>query len=110
MSIRWLLRDDSLERALLCFAIGHVFSHGRIIAAQLEAVWVVLAILHCDIGMAALGAAQLNNDAVTFLTCHGAFLIALIGVIVAELSIYKLAAIVAANQRKDKRATTRWDK
>ena len=74
-----------------------MFPHGRIIATQLETVRVILAVLHRDIGVAALAAAQLDNDAVALLTCHGAFLIALSGGIVADVSIYKLAAIVAAN-------------
>ena len=81
-----------------------MFPHSRIIAAQLETVRVVLAILHRDIGVAALAAAQLDNDAVALLTCHGAFLIALFGGIAADLSICKLAVIVAANRQKDKRA------
>src|SRR5258708_33001654 len=104
MPTRWLLRGDSLGRALLCFAVGHVPPYGRIVAAQLETVRVILAILQRDIGVAALGAAQLDNDAVTLLTCHGIFLVALIGGLVADLSVYKLAVIVAANGRKDKRA------
>ena len=69
MSTRWLFRGDWLD-ALLGFAVGHVFSHGRIVAAQLKAVRVVLAILHRDIHMPALGAAELDHDPVAFLARH----------------------------------------
>ena len=87
-----------------------MFPHGRIIAAQLETVWVVLAILHRGIGVAALGAAQLDNDTVTLLTCHGAFLNIADWGVVADLSAYKPVVIVAANPRKDKCSTLSWDK
>lgn len=42
----------------------------RVVAAQLHAVRVVLAILHRGVRVRALGAAQLDDDAVALLGCH----------------------------------------
>ena len=89
MSTRWLFRGDWLD-ALLGFAVGHVFSHGRIVPAQLEPVRIVLAILQRGVGVAALGATQLNNDTITLFTCHDAFLIKLVDGVVADLSVADL--------------------
>src|SRR4051794_5042581 len=97
MSTRWLLVAIAQRRALLCFAIGHVSPHGRIIAAELETVRVILAILQCDIGVAALGAAQLDNDTIALLACHEAFLNIADWGVDAHRSAYKPNVIVAAN-------------
>jgi hypothetical protein len=63
------------ECKLLALAVYHVASQRWIVAAELQAVYVVLAVLLGCIRVCAFGAAQLDHDTIALLTCHGAKLL-----------------------------------
>jgi len=54
-----------LRIPLLGFAVNDMLAHQRIVLLQLEAGRIVATVLERHIHMAALGAAKLNQDAVT---------------------------------------------
>ena len=55
---------------LLRLAVGYVAANLWVVLLELKAAWIITAILHRRVGVAALGALQLNNDAVTFFAGH----------------------------------------
>ncbi len=48
-----------------------MFAQRGVVTAQFESICVVLAVLHRRIGMCALGAPELDDDAIALLTGHG---------------------------------------
>src|SRR5258706_7517275 len=60
-----------MYRPLLGLAIGDMAPQSRVVAPHLQAVRVVLTVLHRGVGMRALGAAQLDHDAIALLAGHG---------------------------------------
>ena len=47
-----------------------MLAQGWVVAAQLKAAWVILAVFHRRIRMCALGAAQLDDDPIAFFGSH----------------------------------------
>ena len=56
-----------LAKALLCLAVCDMTAKRRVVALELKAIRVVLAVLHRCVGVRAFGAAQLDNDAIALL-------------------------------------------
>lgn len=48
-----------------------MLAQSGVVAAQFETIRVVLAVFHRGIGMCALGAPELDDDAIALLTGHG---------------------------------------
>ena len=65
-----MVEREAAHRALFRLAIRNVPAHQRIGAPQLEAGGIILTILLSGVGMPALSAAQLDDDAITLLASH----------------------------------------
>ena len=60
------------QSTLLGLAVQHMLAQGWVVAAQLKTTSVVLAILHRGVGMCALSAPELDDNAVALFAGHDA--------------------------------------
>lgn len=59
-----------IRQTLLGFAVGHMLAHEWIIPTQLKTIGIVLAVFGGGIGMSALAALELDDNAIAFFAGH----------------------------------------
>lgn len=57
---------------LLGLTVQHMLAQGWVVAAQFKTIGIVLAVLHCGVGMCALSATELDDNAVALFAGHDA--------------------------------------